>query len=57
MANRQTIRGIHSVANPEFRGSVRAENGGEVFVYDGELGLDESGAFVVARGPNVLRTP
>lgn len=33
---------------------MRAENGGEVFVYDGELGLDETGAFVVARGANVV---
>src|SRR5215218_1539697 len=52
MADRQTIRG--SAANPEFRGSVRAEDRGEVFVYNGGLDLDETGEAVVARGPNVV---
>jgi hypothetical protein len=50
MADRQPIRGS-SAANPEFRGSVRAEDGGQLFVYNG--GLD-SGEFVVSRGPNVV---
>jgi hypothetical protein len=53
MADRQTIRGS-SAANPEFRGSVRAEDGGEVFVYIGGLDVDETGEFVVSRGPNVV---
>jgi hypothetical protein len=53
MADRQTIRGS-SAANPEFRGSVRAEDGGQVFVYNGGLDCDETGAFVVPRGPNVV---
>jgi hypothetical protein len=53
MADRQIIRGSDA-ANPEFRGSVRAEDGGEVFVYTGGLDFDESGEFVVARGPNVV---
>jgi hypothetical protein len=52
MADRQTIRG--STANPEFGGSVRAEDGGEVFVYNGGLEFDEAGEFVVVRGPNVV---
>jgi hypothetical protein len=52
MADRQTIRG--SVANPELGGSVRAEDGGEVFVYNGGLDLDEAGECVVVRGPNVV---
>jgi hypothetical protein len=52
MADRQTIRG--STANPEFGGSVRAEDGGEVFVYNGGLEFDEAGEVVVARGPNVV---
>ena len=52
MADRQTIRG--STANPEFGGSVRAEDGGEVFVYNGGLEFEETGEFVVARGPNVV---
>jgi hypothetical protein len=53
MADRQTIRGS-SAANPEFRGSVRAEDGGQVFVYDGGVDFDEPGEFVVSRGPNVV---
>jgi hypothetical protein len=53
MADRQTIRGS-SAANPEFRGSVRAEDGGQVFVYNGGLDVDETGEFVVSRGPNVV---
>ena len=53
MADRQTIRGS-AAANPEFRGSIRAEDGGQVFVYNGGLDLDETGGFVVARGPNVV---
>lgn len=53
MADRQTIRGS-AAANPEFRGSIRAEDGGQVFVYHGGLDLDETGEFVVARGPNVV---
>jgi hypothetical protein len=52
MADRQHIRG--SAANPEFGGSVRAEHGGEVFVYNGRLDSDQTGEFVVARGPNVV---
>jgi hypothetical protein len=52
MADRQNIRG--SAANPEFGGSVCAEGGGEVFVYHGGLDCDETGEFVVARGPNVV---
>ena len=52
MADPQTIRG--STANPEFGGSVRAEDGGEVFVYNGGLESDETGEFVLARGPNVV---
>ena len=52
MAHRQTTRG--SAANPEFRGSIRAEDGGQVFVYNGDLDLDETGDFVVVRGPNVV---
>jgi hypothetical protein len=52
MADRQTIRG--STASPEFGGSVRAEDGGEVFVYSGGLDLDETGECVVVRGPNVV---
>ena len=53
MADRQTIRGS-SAANPELRGSVRAEDGSHVFVYSGGLDLDEIGEFVVSRGPNVV---
>ena len=53
MADRQTIPGSHA-ANPDFRGSIRAEDGGQVFVYHGGLDLDETGEFVVARGPNVV---
>ena len=53
MADRQTIRGS-SAANPEFRGSVRAEDGSQVFVYDGGLDLEQTGEFVVSRGPNVV---
>ena len=53
MADRQPIRGS-SAANPEFRGSVRAEDGGQVFVYNGGLDFDETGEFVVSRGPNVV---
>jgi hypothetical protein len=53
MADRQTIRGS-AAANPEFRGSVRAEDGGQVFVYNGGLDFDETGEFVVSRGPNVV---
>jgi len=52
MADRQTIRG--STASPEFGGSVRAEDRGEVFVYNGGLEFDETGEFVVVRGPNVV---
>jgi hypothetical protein len=52
MADRQTIRG--ATANPEFGGSVRAGDGGEVFVYNGSRELDETGEFVVVRGPNVI---
>jgi hypothetical protein len=52
MADRQNIRG--STSNPEFGGSVRAEDGGEVFVYSGGLEFDETGEFVVVRGPNVV---
>lgn len=54
MVDRQTIRGACCAANPEFRGSVRAEDGGEVFVYNGGLEFDETGEFVVVRGPNVV---
>jgi hypothetical protein len=53
MADRQTIRGS-SAANPEFRGSVRAEDGSQVFVYNGGLDLEQPGEFVVSRGPNVV---
>jgi hypothetical protein len=53
MADRQPIPGS-SAANPEFRGSVRAEDGGQVFVYNGGLDSDETGEFVVSRGPNVV---
>ena len=53
MADRQPIPGS-SAANPEFRGSVRAEDGGQVFVYNGGLDFDETGEFVVSRGPNVV---
>ena len=42
MADRQPIRGS-AAANPEFRGSVRAEDGGQVFVYNGGLDFDETG--------------
>jgi hypothetical protein len=52
MADRHTTRG--HAANPEFRGTVRAADGGQVFVYAGDLDLDETGEFVVARGPNVV---
>jgi hypothetical protein len=52
MADRQTIRS--PTASPEFGGSVRAEDGGEVFVYNGGLEFDETGEFVVVRGPNVV---
>ena len=52
MADRQTIRG--STASPEFGGSVRAEDRGEVFVYNGGLDFDQTGEFVVVRGPNVV---
>ena len=53
MADRQPISGS-SATNPEFRGSVRAEDGGQVFVYNGGLDVDETGEFVVSRGPNVV---
>jgi hypothetical protein len=53
MADRQTIRGS-AAANPGFRGSVRAEDGSQVFVYNGGLDLDEPGESVVSRGPNVV---
>ena len=53
MADRQTIPGS-CAANPEFRGSVRAEDGGQVFVYNGGLDFDETGEFVVSRGPNIV---
>ena len=53
MADRQSIPGSHA-ANPDFRGAIRAEDGGQVFVYNGGLDLDETGEFVVARGPNVV---
>ena len=53
MADRQPIRGS-AAANPEFRGSVRAEDGGQVFVYNGGLDFDETGESVVSRGPNVV---
>jgi hypothetical protein len=53
MADRQTIRGS-SAANPEFRGSVRAEDGSQVFVYNGGLDLEQTGEFVVSPGPNVV---
>jgi hypothetical protein len=53
MADRQPIRGS-SAANPEFRGSVRAEDGGELFVYNGGVDFYETGEFVVSRGPNVV---
>jgi hypothetical protein len=53
MVDRQTIRGS-SAANPEFRGSVRAEDGGQVFVYNGGLDVDETGESVVSGGPNVV---
>ncbi len=53
MADSQPIPGS-SAANPEVRGSVRAEDGGHVFVYNGGLDLDETGEFVVSRGPNVV---
>ena len=53
MADRQPIPGS-AAANPEFRGSVRAEDGGQVFVYNGGLDFDETGEFVVSRGPNVV---
>ena len=52
MADRQPIPGS-AAANPEFRGSVRAEDGGQVFVYNGGLDFDETGEFV-SRGPNVV---
>jgi hypothetical protein len=52
MADRQTSRG--PTANPEFGGSVRAEAGGEVFVYNGALEFDETGEAVVAPGPNIV---
>jgi len=53
MADRQPIRGS-SAANPELRGSVRAEDGSQVFVYNGGLDFDEPGESVVSRGPNVV---
>src|SRR5512132_1084978 len=53
MADRQTIPGSHA-ANPDFRGSICAEGGGQVFVYHGGLDLDETREFVVARGSNVV---
>jgi hypothetical protein len=53
MADRQTTRGS-AAANPEFRGSVRAEDGSQVFVYNGGLDFDEPGESVVSRGPNVV---
>jgi hypothetical protein len=53
MADRQPIRGS-SAANPELRGSVRAEDGSQVFVYKGGLDFDEPGESVVSRGPNVV---
>ena len=53
MADRQPIPGS-AAANPEFRGSVRAEDGGQVFVYNGGLDFDETGESVVSRGPNVV---
>ena len=52
MADRQAIRG--STASPEFGGSVRAEDGGEVFVYNGGLDVNETGECVVVHGPNVV---
>jgi hypothetical protein len=52
VADRQTIRG--PTASPEFGGSVRAEDGREVFVYNGGLESDQTGEFVVVRGPNVV---
>ena len=53
MADRQTIRGS-SAANPEFRGAVRGEDGGQVFVYNGGLDFDDTRDFVVSRGPNIV---
>jgi hypothetical protein len=53
MADRETIRGS-SAANPEFRGSVRAEDGGQVFVYNGGVDCGEPSELVVSRGPNVV---
>jgi hypothetical protein len=53
MPDRQSIPGS-SAGNPEFRGSVRAEDGGQVFVYNGGLDFDETGEFVVSRDPNVV---
>jgi hypothetical protein len=53
MADRQTITGS-SAANPEFRGAVRGEDGGQVFVYNGGLDFDDTRDFVVSRGPNIV---
>jgi hypothetical protein len=53
MADRQTTRGS-AAANPELRGSVRAEDGSQVFVYNGGLDFEEPGDSVVSRGPNVV---
>jgi len=53
MADRQTIRGS-SAANPELRGSVRAEDGSQVFVYNGGRDFDETGESVGSRGPNLV---
>jgi hypothetical protein len=44
MADRQTITGS-SAANPEFRGAVRGEDGGQVFVYNGGLDFDDTRDF------------
>jgi hypothetical protein len=33
---------------------VRAEDGGQVFVYNGGRDFDETGDSVVSRGPNVV---
>jgi hypothetical protein len=54
LADRQTIRCAYCAANPEFSGSVRARDGSEVFVYNGGLEFDETGEFVLVRGPNVV---
>ena len=33
---------------------MRAEDGSQVFVYNGGLDLEQTGEFVVSRGPNVV---